>query len=65
MGKKCRGGPKIRSKLSKMRKIEKTWQKKWYYMHFDTKKFTKNYKMRVIKNKKHKKLRKKVGMPQN
>ena len=28
-------------------------------MHFDPKKYTKNYKMRVIRNKKHKKLREK------
>ena len=25
--------------------------KNWYYMHFDPKKYTKNYKMRVIYNK--------------
>ena len=41
MGKKSRGGSKIRSKLSKQRKIEKIWYKNWYYMHFDPKKYTK------------------------
>ena len=46
-GKKSRGGPKIRSKLSEMRK----YGKNWYYMHLDPKKYTENYKMRVIQKK--------------
>ena len=25
--------------------------KNWYYMHFDLKKYTKNYKMKIIQNK--------------
>ena len=45
--KKSRGGPKIGSKLSKLRKFDKNW----YYMHFDPKQYTKNYKMRLILNK--------------
>ena len=47
-GKKSRRGPKIRSKLSKMRKFGK---KNQYCMHFEPKKYTQKYKMRVIQNK--------------
>ena len=38
-GKKSKGASKIRSNLSKMRKLEK---KSWFYMHFEPKKYTKN-----------------------
>ena len=42
---------KIASNRSKMRKFSKNWKKNRYYMHFDSKKYTKNYKMKVIYNK--------------
>ena len=38
---------KIEKKVGEAQKLGKNW----YYMHFDTKKYTKNYKMRVIQNK--------------
>ena len=43
--------PKIGRKLSKLAKNSKKLVKNWYYVHFDTKKYIKNSKMRVIQNK--------------
>ena len=35
--KKSGGGPKIRSKWSKIRKTGKKLVKNWYYVHYETK----------------------------
>ena len=49
--KNIRDIPKIGRKLSKLAKNSKKLVKNRYYVHFDTKKYIKNSKMKVIQNK--------------
>ena len=46
--KNIRDIPKLGRKLSKLAKNSKKLVKNWYYVHFDTKKYIKNSKMREI-----------------
>ena len=70
--KNIRDIPKIGRKLSKLAKNSKKLVKNWYYVHFDTKKYIKNSKMKVIQNKEEmisychlKKIEKKTRTSQN
>ena len=46
-----KGRPKNQVKIVNNEKNLENLVKNWYYMHFEPKKYTKNYKMSVIQNK--------------